>query len=254
MQAHAILTVAEGKRLIAKAVVEMPIIKKAMEDGIVIICKGTTNTYIVEEMLQKKIEHGSFVLGKVLPEGTGNKFENTKMISEIVLVKGELKENISLQDAVKMLKSGDVVIKGANMLDYKNKLAGVWLGSPTGGTTGIITPYVVNCKVHLIIPIGLEKQIAGEGLDVTNMLREPIKSLTNLPSMFALNGQIVTEIEALNILADVKTFQASAGGIVRAEGSCWLVWRGDEQKVRKALEIIRSIQGEKPFGEGEGVK
>lgn len=74
-----------------------------------------------------------------------------------------------------------------------------------------------------------------------------MKSLTNLPAMFPLTGQIVTEIEAMEILAQVKAFQASAGGIGGAEGASWIVWRGDEEKVRKGLEIAKSIQGEKPF-------
>lgn len=164
VQAHAVLTVAEGKRLIAKAVTEMPIVKKALKDGIVIVCKGTTNTYIAEELLDKKLEHGSFVLGRVFPQGVKKRFNIKETIPELIFVKGKLKEDIQLKDAVKMLKSGDVVIKGANMLDYQNKIAGVWLGSPTGGTTGTIIPYVVNRKAHLVIPIGLEKQISGLGL------------------------------------------------------------------------------------------
>src|SRR5208337_4341077 len=43
VQAQAILTVSESKRLIAKAVKEMPIVKNALTNGMVIIVKGTTN-------------------------------------------------------------------------------------------------------------------------------------------------------------------------------------------------------------------
>ncbi|MDD5170692.1 MAG: hypothetical protein PHN75_17890 [Syntrophales bacterium] len=48
-----------------------------------------------------------------------------------------------LTESVKKLKPGDVVIKGANALDYKNRLAGVNIGDQASGTTGITMPYGV---------------------------------------------------------------------------------------------------------------
>lgn len=67
IQAQISLTVSESKRLIAKAIVQMPIIKKAMKDGMIIIARGTTNTYVAEEILGKAIEKGTFVTGRVYP-------------------------------------------------------------------------------------------------------------------------------------------------------------------------------------------
>ena len=67
MQAHAVFTVAESKRLIAKAVVRMPLVEEALKDGIVIVCKGTTNTYVAEELLKRDIAPGALVYGHVLP-------------------------------------------------------------------------------------------------------------------------------------------------------------------------------------------
>ena len=60
VQAHISLTVSESKRLIAQAIAQMPILKKALKDGMVIITKGTTNTYIAEEILGKSIESSRF--------------------------------------------------------------------------------------------------------------------------------------------------------------------------------------------------
>ena len=67
VQSGAILTVAESKRLIAKAVVQMPIVKNALENGTVIVIKGTTNAYIAEELTGKKADHAAFVTGRVSP-------------------------------------------------------------------------------------------------------------------------------------------------------------------------------------------
>jgi len=67
--------------------------------------------------------------------------------------------------------------------------------------------------------------------------------------MFLLTGHIVTELEALKLLADVSPFQAAAGGIGGAEGSVRLVCRGTKQNVENALKLAKQIQGEPPFVE-----
>lgn len=249
VQAQAVLTVSESKRLIGKAVAQMPIVKAALKNGIVIITKGTTNTYVAEEILGRKLQHGALVSGKIYPSKGGKKLKKVLSMGEIVLVKGQLMDNLSLADAVKKLKPGDVVIKGANALDYQNKTAGVFISAPNAGTTGTVMPYVVARKANLIIPVGLEKQASGKVVDIANKMREPIPSLNKTPSMFVLTGHIVTEIEALNIVADVTTFQAAAGGIGGAEGSVWLVFRGKRESVEKALKLVEGIQGEPPFVE-----
>lgn len=249
VQAQIILTVSESKRLIAKAVAQMPIVKEALKNGIVIIAKGTTNTYVAEEILGKKIPHGAYVFGKTYPEKRGKRLGGVESIGEVVLVKGKHRENLSLAEAVRMLKPGDVVIKGANALDYENKLAAVIVGSSSAGTTGKILPYVGARKAHLVIPVGLEKQVAGSPIDIVKKMREPIESLNDIPSMFLLTGHIVTELEALNILADVSPFQAAAGGIGEAEGSVRLICRGLRRKVQNALNLAEQIHGEPPFVE-----
>ena len=125
VQAQAILTVSESKRLIGQAVKEMPIVKNALANGMVIIVKGTTNAYVAEEMTGRKIEKAAFVRGaRVQPEKGGKKLPDAKAAPDVILEKGKVVD-LPLAEAVKKLKPGDVVIKGANALDYKNKLAGV---------------------------------------------------------------------------------------------------------------------------------
>lgn len=249
VQAQMVLTVSESKRLIAKAVAQMPIVKKALKDGMVIVAKGTTTTYVAEEILGKKIEHGAFVYGRVYPAKGGKRLRPDENVSEVVLVKGKHQKDISLAEAVKKLRADDVVIKGANALDYDNKVAGGIIGGPPSGTTGTFIPYQVGAKAHLVIPVGLEKQVAGNVVDIVKKMQEPVESLNNVYSMFLFTGHIVTEIEALEILADVSAFQAAAGGIGGAEGSVRLVCRGQRAKVEKALKIANEIQGEPPFVE-----
>jgi len=247
VQAQVVLTPSESKTLIAKAVAEMPIVKHALANGMVIIAKGTTNTYVAEALTGTDVPHGAYVYGRTYPAKGGKQLPEIESIDEIVLIKGETQRDLALEDAVKLLKPGDVVIKGANALDYENKTAGVLIGSSTGGTSGKIMPYVVARKAHLVVPVGLEKQIAGRVLDVANKMREPVESLHDIPSMFLYTGHIVTEIEALDLLAGVSAFQAAAGGIGGAEGAVRLVCRGTREQVEKALAVVEAIQGEPPF-------
>jgi len=247
VQAHAVLTVSEGKRLIARAVARMPIVENALRDGMVIVCKGTTTTYVAEELLGKEIAPGAFVLGRVTPQKGGKEIPKTEPMPEVVLVKGKHRPDLTLDQALQQLGPNDVVIKGGNALDYAGKTVGVWIGNPTGGTTGKIVPAVAQRKAHLVVPIGLEKQVSGKVADIAATINQPIEQLTKSPQMRILPGRVVTEIEALKILANVEAFQASAGGIGGAEGAVWIVWRGKRENVEAARQIVAGIQGEEPF-------
>ena len=57
MMMSAVLTVSESKRLIAKGVAASEVLQTALENGTVAVAKGTTNSYIVEELLGEEIRH-----------------------------------------------------------------------------------------------------------------------------------------------------------------------------------------------------
>jgi hypothetical protein len=258
VQAGATLTVAESKRLIGKAVAQMPIVKNALANGMVIIIKGTTNRYVAEEITGQKIVPAEFATGRLMPK-QAELLPKGKSINHVILEKGKVID-IPLPDAAKKLKPGDVVIKGANALDYKNKMAATDILHPAGGTLGDTFPFVVARKVYLVIPVGLEKLVAGDIVDLTLKMREPMESLPApsdsssapfpghiIPSMWLLTGEIVTELEAIKILTGATAFQSSAGGVSGAEGGVWLVFRGTRDQVKKAMELLKSIQGEPPY-------
>jgi hypothetical protein len=261
VQSGAILTVAESKRLIGKAVAQMPIVKNALANGMVIIIKGTTNAYVAEEITGKKADHAAFVTGRIEPEKGAKYLPKVKPVNHLILEKGKVVD-ISLPEAAKKLRAGDVVIKGANALDYKNKMAATNILHPEGGTLGATFPIVVARKAHLVIPVGLEKLVAGDLADMTLKMREPMQSLPapsgssssafpghNIPSMWLLTGEIVTELEAIKILTGATAFQSSAGGVSGAEGGVWLVFRGTLDQVKKAMELAKSVQGEPPYNQ-----
>jgi len=63
------LTVAEGKRLIVGGIANDEKVKARLASGMVIITRGTTNTYIAERLAGLTAPHGSFMNGHIIPEG-----------------------------------------------------------------------------------------------------------------------------------------------------------------------------------------
>lgn len=260
VQSGAVLTSAESKRLIGKAVAQMPIVKNALANGMIIVIKGTTNAYVAEELTGKKFDHAAFVTGRIEPEKGTKYLPMAKPVNHLILEKGKIVD-ISLPEAAKKLKAGDVVIKGANALDYKNKTAAINILDPSGGTTGITMPFIVARKAHLVIPIGLEKLVAGDVVELTLKMREPVEMIPApgrskskfpghvIPSMWLVTGEIVTELEAINMLTGATAFQCSGGGISGAEGATWIVFRGTRDQVKKAMDLTSSVHGEPPYSE-----
>ena len=242
------LTVAEGKRLIAKGIANHPGVKVKLTKGTIIITSGSTNTYIAEELANLNAPHGSFMTGNVTPEGTPSVNEGLERIPNIVLIDGK-QVAIDFEEALKQTVEGDIVFKGGNMLNYEKQQAAVCIGSPDGGTTIRVRNVTTGeGKAKLIVPIGLEKQVYGDLNDYEQVAVATREQLTYLPRVWVhQNAEIFTEIEAIKTFASVNIVPFAAGGLAGREGGISLAVYGAKEEVRKVLDLIASIQGEAPF-------
>jgi hypothetical protein len=231
------LTVSESKRLIAKGIKVYPPVLERLNNGTVLVTKGTTNTYVAEELLNINLGSGDFVLGHILPNKE-QKLDRSNTRSELVLINGE-EDATPYVLAMSRMKEGDIVFKGANVINYEKGQAGVLIGHPTGGTTGNIIPQIEKNKLHLIIPVGLEK-CSNQDIDKLNELtqREKVSINGNMPYIWSIKGELFTEIEAIKQFADVEVLHMASGGIGGAEGAVSLGIFGSEKEVKKALKII----------------
>lgn len=250
MQAQVVLTVSESKRLIAKGIAECEPVKAAMADGIVAVAKGTTNSYVAEELLRRKIDKSGYVAGHTvpatLPDDVRAKIGNR--LGDVVFRKGQVLEGASIPQIVKDMKRGDVIMKGANAINYSRGLAGVLIGDSTGGTVGAIIGHVVARRLTLLVPVGLEKEVAV-GLDeVAGIAADPTdeRYLKSCP-LWMFPANLYTEIEALETLAGVTALPIAAGGIAGAEGATRLLLTGEDEDVEEALSVVKQVQGEPPF-------
>ena len=244
MKAHVTLTVAESKRLIAKGVAAMGIVKKALTEGMVSVAKGTTNGRVVEEILGEKIDRSCYVTGNIQPtRGGGETVSLSASLPDVVLEKGQRVEGLSSIDSVAKMKQGDVFIKGCNAVNYQQKLGGILVGHHAGGTIGGTLGTIVARRIHLILPVGLEKSVYADINEISKKVRDDDEYVGSGPTLMPAPGTIVTEIEALDILAGVKALLVAAGGVAGAEGAVWLLMEGEKTQMDNALKIIDSCRG-----------
>ncbi|MCX5837278.1 MAG: hypothetical protein NTW71_01980, partial [Deltaproteobacteria bacterium] len=66
MQALFTLTSSESKRLLGKAVAAMPEVQHAKDNGYLVVGRGSTNAFILEELLKSKMDKERYVAGQVI--------------------------------------------------------------------------------------------------------------------------------------------------------------------------------------------
>lgn len=240
------LTVAESKRLIALGLLEYPVFQERLEGGTIIVTKGTTNSYIASELLDT-LDQESYVLGHILPSHKPRKLTRRHSRSELVLYKGK-EVDVEYTKAFAKMKDGDIILKGANIINYSKGQAGVLIGHPTGGTCGKILPAVEEHNLRLIIPVGLEKESSSD-IDLlsesSKLKRDDIDG--RAPTVWSIKGELFTEIEAIKQFAKVEVQHFAAGGIGGAEGAVSLLITGGKKEVEKALALVHDVQGEEEF-------
>jgi len=247
MQASFVLTVAESKRLIAKGVAQHPVVRRALDKGLVAVVKGTTNAYVAEELQGAPMDKWPYARGRTLPAACRpQRRAPAAEVGDLILRDGA-PVAMSLEEAAAAMKPGDVYMKGANALDYRSRTAAVLIGAGDMGTTGLYLRSAWTSRAHLVIPVGLEKQVSSDLHEAGAWAAAEPEAGGGGVMLYPVRGVIVTEIEALAVLAGVEAIQIGAGGVLGAEGSVRLLVRGGAEQVRKALAIIESVQGEPPY-------
>ena len=249
-----LITAQAGKRLIAKTITNHPAITKALKNGTLVIVAGTTNGYIAEEILKVHKIAGDFSRKHFFrgittpPDKTvtaeGRLADESKFPGDVIITKGIWQKGKTIADVVDDLREGDVILKGANALDLTHKQAAILIGHPKAGTIGLALPAIVGRRVHLIIPVGIEKRVSGD----LNLLSQKL----NAPGaggyrLLPVAGEVFTELEALTALTGAEVELIAAGGVCGAEGSYWIVVSGSDEQEEFAAQVIASVADEPPF-------
>jgi len=246
MKALFTLTSAESKRLLARAVASMPEVQNAMQTNMVIIGAGTTNAFVLEELTGEQVDKVRYTAG-IIAKGRQCVTPASERTTPAVFVKGE-KSDMDWEEAVTKMTAGDVFIKGGNAIDISG-VVGVQMAHPEGGTVGKALPIIVARGAQLILPVGLEKLIPDvmSAADISGIQSFDLSIGMKVGLMPVTYGQPMTELEALEELAEVEAHCISAGGIDGSEGAVTLAVEGIDAEVTKIFELIKNIKGEKPL-------
>jgi len=240
------LTVAESKRLIAKGVKSLGYVERALEEGIVALAKGSTNAYIAEELLGRKIDKKHYMLGNTMP-AKSKPFSVDGSLPDVVIRHGEVVNGLSAVEAAKQMGYGDVFIKGANAINPALNQAGILVGHPDGGTLGATLGILTSRRVHLLVAAGLEKTVPVDIESVAQRVKkEPSRG--EAYGLWPFTGHIFTEADALAEITGVQAIPVAAGGIGGAEGCVRLLLSGAEEQLDDAMALLDSVWGEPAFG------
>lgn len=247
MQALFTLTSAESKRLIGKAMAALPEIQNAKNNGYLLVGRGSTNAYILEELLGKKIKKEGYVAGQIIKGGLCV-LGAEERIKPVTFYKGEALavEPISVLDK---LSFGDILLKGANAMD-PNGNVGVLMANPSGGTMGQFYMAMKARGLDIIYPVGLEKMIPSVEIAARygGLLNLDKTIGASVGMACVADGTIFTEIEAVENLFDIEAVHFASGGWGGAEGSVTLIVEGPEAKVSKCVKFVeQKIKGEPPL-------
>ncbi len=241
------LNPAASRRLIAKATVALPEVKAAWTKGYIIIARGITAAYVSEEMFNIKIEPKAHQTHGIVINSATNGNTAPPPCTMHVIRDGKPVANADSGVEIKNFGPNDVFIKGANAIDWQGN-AGIMAASLKGGTWGMFTPHVTVRNSHLIITCGLEKMVPSvmEASEHSGVYY--YKWSLGLPAKLvpAITAKVVTEIQALGVLAGVKAYHICSGGVGGSEGAVTLSVEGTEANVKKALDLVNSIKKEPP--------
>ncbi|MHA1126503.1 MAG: hypothetical protein ACTSO7_15590 [Candidatus Heimdallarchaeota archaeon] len=240
----------ESKKLIAVGITADELVKEKMKEGRIFVARGTTNSYVLEEMMAiSEFDKSCYVAGQILPIGERlTACPSDKRLPEILFTDGKSEEK-PVHEAMEVMEKGDIVIKGANALD-PDGVAGVLIAHPKGGTCGAFWGPLVANGLRLLIPIGLEKLVAHSILYVS--ADAGIKEIDHSDGyncgLFPLIGDVFTEIEALETLFDLdEVLHVASGGVGGAEGAVTLMLIGNKEVVKKAFDFCQKIKTVKSF-------
>jgi hypothetical protein len=222
-----------------------------MEKGTIVVVAGTTNGYVADELLKLKNQDSGFserrfFRGISLPPKykPADEGDQSGFPGDVVLVKGKWDKGKTIYDVADSLNKGDIIIKGANAVNRKSKQAAVLIGHPKMGTAGAIVQAVIGRRVGLIIPVGLEKRVDGDIGEIAARLNS---ANADGPRYFPVSGNLITELEAVNMLTGAEAELVAGGGVCGAEGGYWLAVHGTDAQLQKADGLFAEVSEEPNF-------
>jgi hypothetical protein len=258
MRALFVLTPAESKRLIGKAVASLETVKRAKAHDRILVGHGSTNVYVAEEILGKEkvselFDRNTYLSG-ITVRGTLCTTVGEEKGPILLINRGTVEPPAAtMSEMLRDFGRDSIFIKGANAVDPEGRAA-VFMANPEGGTIGWAIGIIMARGIRLIVPVGLEKLIPSVEAAVPKCGQRTFDYCQGLKvGLMPLSGaKVITEIQALKILAGVESTHVASGGCSGSEGTVTLVAEGQTSAMAKAIEVVESLKGEPPLQPKKG--
>jgi hypothetical protein len=258
MLAQIVLTPAESKKLIAKAIARLDAVQQAAKKGIVALHPSSSTYFIIEEITGSKPKTNYWVCGVVTPRGMcvemamvlgagltpdEESADPGALQGTWVIEKGQLGGEEKLSSLLYRMTPSDVYVKGVNALDREGNV-GILFG--LAGSMGYIQAARKKRKFTIVYPAGLEKLIP---IPVKEAAKEAklnrYESGMGMPvGLFPCpTGVTVNEVRAIEILSRASAIPIASGGLGGAEGAITLVLKGKTDEVKTALDFVEQSKG-----------
>lgn len=246
-----VLNTWENKKLLAKTIVEHPLVKEALNHTIA-IGRGVTNAYILQELLKVtnsdlSVNIDNYVAGII--DGDLWLSDPETRTAEVVIRNGKA-EFEPIAETMKKMGPNDLIIKGANVIGL-DMVPGVLVAHPQGGTIGAVYSIAVSQGINILVPISIEKFVPIEVSTISNDLggQKGIDKAQGLPVGIhpITYCDIFTEIDAFKLIANVDVFPIGAGGLYDGAGARVYEINGDKEDIETIELMLKEISEVKPL-------
>lgn len=148
-----------------------------------------------------------------------------------------------LEQVLEKLGPGDLFLTGANALDAYGHAA-LLIGSPGGGGYGVCMPFLYTEGIHTMVLSSVTKLVPG---DLTQLLPQLSRRRCDFSygmacSLLPVPGQVVTECQALEAVAQVTARVFSSGGSVDGRASTAIQVEGARDQVERVLALVEQVK------------
>lgn len=261
MNAAITLTPEESRRLIAKAIVKMEVVNKALKMGTIALPLCSSAGYVAEELLGQPINLEHYFCGFIHANGWCRLSPELRQKGKGQLIIQNGKPiwldfpRESILGYISNLGPNDVVIKSGNIIDADGNV-GVLVGDPDGGEAGRYLPHIIAKGINSIVPMTINKTLPirlddlVRNMGTKNLSRQRTYGLTC--GMLPWYGTVVTEIESFKWLTGVEAFPCGAGGFGSGAGCVSFFLQGEEKAIGEVWKLVKNIKGEPSLKDWDG--
>lgn len=243
------LSVNAAKWLIAEAISRRRDIRDAMQNGALVLKAGTTTSCLSALLTGRHLR----LCGRVTSRGAvANLADSPEPHTVLLSSQGVQSLDGREREAFLRLGPGGILVTGANLIDGCGGAA-LLAGSPGAGSYGAALSAIMTEGIRVLIAAGTEKLTPGSvQTAVAQAQRKNVAVSHGMAcGLIPLIGTVVTELDAIRMLAPVEAVLIGKGGISGAEGGSLIQVWGEDGDVDSIWELAKRCSA-RPLGGSPG--